>query len=93
MSKLSRRDVLRLGSTSAVGVGLRAALTGLPVSFLLHRRARADEGRHRIAILASSSEGEPLNVCGPGTFEPAHADYFSHPNAADIDLSEVIPRP
>ena len=39
-----------------------------------------------------SSEGEPLNVCGPGTFEPAHADYFSHPNAADIDLSEVIPR-
>ena len=42
MSKLSRRDVLRLGSTSAVGVGLRAALTGLPVSFLLHRRARAD---------------------------------------------------
>ena len=92
MSKLSRRDVLRLGSTSAVGVGLRAALTGLPVSFLLHRRARADEGRHRIAILASSSEGEPLNVCGPGTFEPAHADYFSHPNAADIDLSEVIPR-
>ena len=92
MSTHSRRDFLRFGANSALGIGLRAALTGLPVSFLLHRRARADEGRHRIAILASSSEGEPLNVCGPGTFDPDFADYFSHPSSADIDLAEVVPR-
>ena len=90
MRPLSRRDFLRLGATSAVGLGLRAALTGLPVSFLLHRHARADGTGDRIAILASSSKGEPLNVCGPGTFDPDHVDYFSHPHPADIETSEVI---
>ena len=90
MSTSSRRDFLRLGAGSALAVGLRAALTGLPASFLLHRQARAAEGHQRIAILASSSQGEPLNVCGPGTFDPAYADSFTHPRLADVNESDVV---
>ena len=90
MSLYNRRNFLRLGAFSGLTIGIRAAITGLPVSFLLHGRARADELGHRIAILASSSSGEPLNVCGPGTFDSNYSEYFSHPNSADIDLEEVI---
>ena len=92
MSLYNRRNFLRLGAFSGLGIGIRSAITGLPVSFLLHGRARANELGHRIAILASSSYGEPLNVCGPGTFDPDYAQYFSHPNAQDIDLDEVVGR-
>lgn len=90
MSLYSRRDFLRLGAFSGLGVGFRSAITGLPVSFLLHGRAQANENHHRISILASSSSGEPLNVCGPGTFDSNYSEYFSHPTSEDIDIDEVI---
>ena len=92
MSKYNRRDFLRLGGASAVGLGIRSAITGLPVPFLLRGDASASTGQSRITILASSSNGEPLNVCGPGTFDSDYSQYFTHPNATDIDLSEVIPQ-
>ena len=90
MSVFSRRNFLRFGAAAGIGVGLRAALTGLPASFLLRGRAHASEGHDRIVILASSSAGEPINVCGPGTFDSEYSDYFSHPRSADVDASDVV---
>ena len=92
MSKYNRRDFLRLSGASAVGLGIRSAITGLPVPFLLRGDASASTSQPRITILASSSNGEPLNVCGPGTFDSNYSQYFTHPNAIDIELSEVIPQ-
>ena len=92
MSKYNRRDFLRLSGASAVGLGIRSAVTGLPIPFLLSGEARASSGQPRITILASSSNGEPLNVSGPGTFDSNYTQYFTHPNASDIELSEVIPQ-
>ena len=89
MSAFSRRNLLAMGSATGIGLGLRSALTGLPVSFLLRGEARADAVRPRIAILASSSEGEPINVCGPGTYEESTADYFTHPDPNRIELGEL----
>ncbi|HCH65956.1 MAG: hypothetical protein CL927_07745 [Deltaproteobacteria bacterium] len=89
MSAFSRRNLLCMGSATGVGLGLRSALTGLPVSFLLRGEAHADAVQPRVAILASSSEGEPINVCGPGTYEQATADSFTHPDPNRIELEEV----
>ena len=52
MTRLRRRDFLGLGAAAGVAVGLRAALTGLPASFLLRGDARAQgrNGGPRIAI-------------------------------------------
>ena len=90
MSAFSRRDLFRMGSATGVGLGLRSALTGLPVSFLVRGEARADMVKTRVTILASSSEGEPVNVCGPGTYDPSFADYFTHPHPDDVDSNEVV---
>ena len=94
MTIIRRRDFLGLGATAGIGLGLRAAITGLPISFLLRGEAHAQglDGDHRIAILASSSAGEPINVCGPGTFAEAFTEHFSHPDPRAIDASEVIPQ-
>ena len=94
MTRLRRRDFLGLGATAGVAVGLRSALTGLPVSFLLRGDARAQgrNGGPRIAILASSSAGEPINVLGPGTYEREHENHFTHPRPGAIDASDLIPQ-
>lgn len=89
MSRLHRRDLLRLGGTAGLGLGLRSALTGLPVSFLVRGEARASAPAPRTVILASSSEGEPINVCGPGTYDDAHADYFVHPSREALDEGDL----
>ena len=92
MSKYNRRDFLRLGLNSFMGIGMRSVITGLPVPFLLHGVARANEVSAKIMIFGNSSYGEPLNVCGPGTYDPNFSEYFSHPNAMDIELEEVVSR-
>lgn len=92
MTLLRRRDFLRLGANAGVAVGLRAAITGLPVSFLLRGDVHAQQPNHpsRIAILASSSQGEPINVCGPGTYTEAYAAHFTHPQPGAVDESEIV---
>ena len=92
MSGHSRRAFLQMGAASLMGVSLRAALTGLPVSFLLHGRAHASSGQPRIAILGCSSEGEPINVCGPGTYDAGNSEYFSHPRPEDVLPGDVKSR-
>ena len=89
MSNLNRRGFLGLGVSAGLGVSLRAAITGLPTSFLLRGEAHASTTRPRIPILASSSQGEPINVCGPGTYDPAHADYFIHPRPGDVPADDI----
>ena len=89
MKHLHRRDFLSLGARSLFGLSLRSAITGLPVAFLTRGDAHADSLNARIAILSSSSSGEPLNVCGPGTFEPGRESFFDHPQARAVDLEEI----
>lgn len=64
--KLGRRAFTFGGARLAVV----AAATGVPVSFLLERRmARADDGAApTFTILHTSSRGEPVNVCAPGSY-------------------------
>ena len=94
MTLFRRRDFLGLGAAAGVGLSLRAAITGLPMSFLLRGDARAEGNGvgQRITILASSSAGEPINVCGPGTFAQQQSDYFTHPQPGAVDASDLIPQ-
>jgi len=89
MSILSRRRFLGASGSSALALGLRSAITGLPLSFLLHGRANGQEAGSKIAILAASGAGEPVNVGGPGTFDPEALEFFQHPIAAEVDAGDV----
>lgn len=89
MKRFNRRTFLSLGAHSVLGLSLRSAITGLPLSFLMNGEASADGRNARIAILSSSSQGEPLNVCGPGTFEPGQEDFFDHPEPGAVDSDEI----
>ncbi len=66
MHTLGRRAFTLGGARLA----LAAAATGVPASFLLHRRmARADEGTEpTFTIFHTSSRGEPVNVNAPGSY-------------------------
>ena len=76
MTYFNRRAFMNLSARSFLGLSMRSAITGLPLTFLMKGEARANELNARIAILSSSSSGEPLNVCGPGTFESGQESFF-----------------
>jgi hypothetical protein len=88
----SRRQVLSLMLLGAGRVGLRALATGLPISFLLRpaHAARGDlaapvAGQH--LILSTSSDGDPLNVNVPGTYDFADIVHPADPAMAKTPLS------
>ena len=89
MKNLNRRAFLSLGAQSVFGLSVRSAITGLPLSFLMHGEARANDQNARIAILSSSSSGEPLNVCGPGTFESGQEAFFDHPTVNGVSTEDI----
>ena len=89
MTHLNRRHLLSMSARSLFGLSLRSVITGLPVAFLTRGEARANTLSARIAILASSSSGEPLNVCGPGTFEPGQEAFFDHPTPGAVDAEDL----
>lgn len=89
MNQLKRRDFMRGTGTSALGLSLRAAVTGLPLPFLLSGDANASEHDAKITIIATSSSGESVNTSGPGTFDDGMGDDFHHPTSSDIALDEI----
>jgi Protein of unknown function (DUF1501) len=76
MKNYHRRDVLRTLMQGSGAWALRAAVTGLPVAFLMDplREARAedrptaDPAKAQFLVLALSDGGEPINCNGPGSF-------------------------
>ena len=93
MTRLRRRDFLRLGANAGIGMSLCARITGLPLSFLFGGQvlAQSSPRRARISILASSSQGEPMNVCGPGTYDETYSSHFTHPVPGAVDASDIVP--
>ena len=92
MRDIHRRALLSLGAKSTFALSLRSAITGLPLSFLIRGEASANDLNPRIAILSSSSSGEPLNVCGPGTYERAREAFFDHPTPSAVDTRSALVR-
>ncbi|MEM9071767.1 MAG: hypothetical protein AAGE52_24875 [Myxococcota bacterium] len=84
----SRRRFLKKLSGGSLTLALRSAITGLPPLFLLHR-VLADEPAAKIAILACSGQGQPLNVAGPGTYDAGLEDVCQHPQAREVDTQDV----
>lgn len=88
--KLHRRELLKKSLFGGGLLGLRALATGLPASFLLERKARADGGAVCAAdpsaaqylILVTSGAGDPLNCNVPGTY-----DYPDIIHAADPTMA------
>ncbi|MEM9069838.1 MAG: hypothetical protein AAGE52_15100 [Myxococcota bacterium] len=78
---MKRRSMLRF-LFGAGGVGLTAAATGLPVTFLRTGRARADERGARFLVMMSNSAGDPFNCNTPGTYDD---DFVWHPSGSDYE--------
>ncbi|MEM9187593.1 MAG: DUF1501 domain-containing protein [Myxococcota bacterium] len=89
MKKPSRRELLKGAGATSLGWSLRAAVTGLPLPFLLSGRVTAADPDARVTVLATSGAGESVNATGPGTFDAERKDYFDHTVAGDVDTSEV----
>ncbi|MGE0788779.1 MAG: DUF1501 domain-containing protein [Sandaracinaceae bacterium] len=69
-TRLTRRNALRHALFGAGGIGLGALATGLPVSFLLDRRAAEAQADAlpTYTILSTSGSGHPINANTPGTY-------------------------
>ena len=94
MSILNRRQMLLSGLAGAGLVGLRAMVTGLPVSFLLKPKLAQADGcgnpSAQYLILSMSSQGDALNVNVPGTYDlPAEfaAGTINHSDPTDMSMS------
>jgi hypothetical protein len=93
MSILNRRQLLLSGLAGAGLVGLRAMVTGLPVSFLLNpklARAEAPATDPQFLILSMSANGDALNINVPGTYDlPASfaAGTVNHSDPADMTMT------
>lgn len=89
--RASRRRLLKAAAFGAGFVGLRALATGLPKSWLLGDRvAYAETLAPQFLILATSSNGDPLNANAPGSFV-AGAQNSPLPElaAADVTFGET----
>ena len=94
MSILNRRQLLLSGLAGAGLVGLRAMVTGLPVSFLLDpKSAHADDAcaaGAQYLILSMSANGDALNINVPGTYDlPATfaAGSVNHSDPTDMSMA------
>jgi hypothetical protein len=94
MSILNRRQLLLSGLAGTGLVGLRAMVTGLPVSFILNPKlARADDcgtPNPQYLILSMSANGDALNANVPGTYDlPAEfaAGSINHSDPSDMSMA------
>lgn len=92
MSILNRRQLLLSGLAGAGLVGLRAMVTGLPVSFLLNPQSALAAGTcaagAQYLILSMSASGDALNINVPGTYDLPAAFAAGSVNHADpMDLT------
>jgi hypothetical protein len=85
---IQRRDFIMKGLFGGGLVGLRALATGLPVSFLLEGKARAqsmctlDPNKAQFLILATSGAGDPVNCNVPGTYDYPDIVHAPDPSMA-----------
>lgn len=70
----------------AGGVGLVAAATGLPVSFLRTGRAKADPGAARFLVLMANSRGDSFNCNAPGSYGQGFQVHPGGEEFAGVDL-------
>ena len=84
-----RRRLLRRALWGAGGVGLRSLATGVPISFLLSRPARAQAVAAGLApqflVFSTSGDGDPITCNVPGTYVTG-ASHSSHPAMAATQL-------
>ena len=92
--QVNRRKVLMSTLCGAGYVGLRSLATGIPAAVLLEGpRALADNNasRAQFMILATSSNGDPLNANAPGTYAASGAlatiAHNMDPTMAETPLS------
>jgi hypothetical protein len=87
-ANVTRRRLLATGLFGAGIVGLRSLVTGVPRSFLLGERLAhaADMALPQFLILATSSQGDPLNANAPGSFV-AGAENSPIPELAPADVA------
>jgi uncharacterized protein (DUF1501 family) len=85
--KTPRRTLLQTALFGAGLAGLRSVATGLPKSWLLGERvAYADSPTPQYLILATSSNGDPLNANAPGSYVPG-AENSPLPDLAAVDVT------
>ena len=83
----TRRKLLKTAVFGAGLVGLKSLATGLPKSWILGERvARAADLSPQFLILATSSNGDPLNANAPGSFVPG-AENSPIPALAGADVT------
>jgi hypothetical protein len=91
-----RRDFILRTLFGGGLVGLRALATGLPLSFLLERKVRADSGsssgcqidpmKMQYMILATSGAGDPANNNAPGTYDYPDIIHPADPSMAATSI-------
>jgi len=82
-----RRTLLQSALFGAGLLGLRSLATGLPKSWILGERvAHAEAATPQYLILATSSNGDPLNANAPGSFVPG-AEHSPLPDLAAADVT------
>ena len=87
---ITRRKALTSALFGAGYIGLRALATGIPASVLLKgRRASADsavscanKSKAQFIVLATSSNGDPINANVPGTYEDTRITHSADPAMA-----------
>jgi len=83
----TRRKLLKTAVFGAGLVGLRSLATGLPKSWILGERiAHAADATPQFLILATSSNGDPLNANAPGSFVDG-AENSPLPELAAADIT------
>jgi hypothetical protein len=91
---ISRRSLIEKTVLGAGSLGLRALATGLPAAFLARPLAAladdftcADKNRAQYLVLATSSQGDPLNCNVPGTYDFPDIAHSPDPRMAGTDFS------
>ncbi|MEO0442662.1 MAG: hypothetical protein AAFZ92_02835 [Pseudomonadota bacterium] len=84
----NRRTFIRNGLASALALSSRAAVVGVPASFLLTGQAQAASGNPKFTIIAQSTRGEAINTMGPGTYDSnTIARVIDHVVASEVPNS------
>jgi hypothetical protein len=92
--KFNRRSLIQKTVLGAGTLGLRALATGLPISFLSRPLAAqaqdfscADKSKAQYLIIATNSNGDPLNANVPGTYAFPEIAHSPDPSMVATDFN------
>jgi hypothetical protein len=89
--KLERRELILKSLFGAGAWGLKSLATGLPISFLMEGKARADmsaptcaadPNKAQFLVIATSGAGDPVNANVPGTYAFPDIIHAADPSMA-----------